>query len=157
MANRVIADFFREMGFRSHRFAGGAAGSDQRFQVRHSRPGRKLSVCAVIGDVDLHTAPLLAHALARAETRNGRSLVVDLSRTEFLGAAGVTTLETAARRAEERRCSFAVVTGSPLVRRVFELTGADQKFTSYRSLPDALRAFRDIPPVGGGRPVSPVL
>jgi anti-sigma B factor antagonist len=117
---------------------------DQHLQVRHSKPRRKLYVCAAIGEIDLCTVPLLERALAKAEHRNVRSLVVDLSRTEFLGAAGLRTLLAAAERAQVRRRSFAVVAGPRAVRRVLEVSGVNQKITSYRSLSEAVRAF----PVG---------
>ncbi|MEA5366840.1 STAS domain-containing protein [Amycolatopsis sp., V23-08] len=56
-------------------------------------------VVAVVGDVDLGTAPMLRHALDEALGRAPRRIVVDLSLVRFLNAAGLEVLLDAHRRA----------------------------------------------------------
>jgi anti-sigma B factor antagonist len=97
-------------------------------------------VCVVAGEIDLCTAPVLRRALAEAERPAVEAIVVDLSEVEFLGAAGLSVLVAAARRAEARRRPFARVVRARALRRVLEVTGVGQELTSYPSLSDAVVA-----------------
>ncbi|RSO03829.1 hypothetical protein DMH18_36210 [Streptomyces sp. WAC 06783] len=86
----------REMGL-----AGGRgvewSRSSQNLWVGVSRSEGTVTICAS-GELDAHSAPVLARYLYRAVERPGR-VVLDLSRVTFCGAAGVDLLLKARRRA----------------------------------------------------------
>ena len=83
-----------------------------------------LVVIDVVGDIDGDTAPLLHTALTRAVRRN-RRVCCDLSRVDFLGAAGVNTIVAAVHDADEAGCAFSVRGVHGISAGVFRLTGLD--------------------------------
>jgi len=95
---------------------------------------RDATVVAVAGELDLHTAAELESALDEAD-RNGR-VVVDLTQVTFLDSTALGVLLRASRRREHDPLDL-VVDGSE-VRRVFEITGLDRRFTFARSIEEAL-------------------
>jgi anti-sigma B factor antagonist len=75
-----------------------------------ARPG--LVVVEVTGEVDAYTAPALEVCLHSQATQRGvRTLVVDLSRVSFLGAAGVTVLAQVQRRCRMSGVRLIIRTG----------------------------------------------
>jgi anti-sigma B factor antagonist len=78
------------------------------FLTIDARPrGERHVVLDVVGHVDAFTTPLLRACLRTQLSRAGlRELVVDLGGVEFMGAAGVSAIVEAARRARERRLRF---------------------------------------------------
>ena len=75
-----------------------------------ARPG--LVVVEVTGEVDTYTAPALEVCLhSQAVQRGVRTLVADLSRVSFLGAAGVTVLAQVQRRCRMRGVRLVIRTG----------------------------------------------
>lgn len=111
---------------------------DACLQARCSRTS-DVSICSLVGEIDLVTAPVLERALLRAEHVPVRSIVVDLSQVEFLAVVGVRTLLVAARRAARARRAFSLVVTTPLVRRVLDLTDGPRDFACHDSLSDAVR------------------
>ena len=83
-----------------------------------------LIVVDVVGDVDADTAPLLHTALTHAVRRN-RQVCCDLSRTAFLGAAGVNTILAALHAADDTGCVLTVRGVQEISARVFRITGLD--------------------------------
>src|SRR5204863_6296559 len=57
---------------------------------------------AVRGDLDLHTAPELREALARAIDEGRSRLVVDLTETSYMDSSGLTALVLAHKRVRKR-------------------------------------------------------
>ena len=80
---------------------------------------------AVVGEIDLCTAPTLLSYLRRAMQHPGcRTLVVDLREVRFLGARGIGTLMTVALDARDPDVRLAVVADHATVVRPLLLTGA---------------------------------
>jgi anti-anti-sigma factor len=80
----------------------------------------------VSGELDLSSAPFLAHALARAG-RLANELIVDLERVEFMDCAGLRVLMRWAGESGDRGPKIRSVTPGPRqVQRLFELTGANR-------------------------------
>ncbi len=65
-------------------------------------------------------------------------LVADAGRTTFCGCSGVTALLHTHHRAAAAGAQLRVVVGSPPMRRVLELTAADQALNTYPTLAAAL-------------------
>jgi anti-sigma B factor antagonist len=76
----------------------------------------------VEGELDIATAPRLISVMNRAVQEALRSLVVDLSKVDFMDSTGLALLINAHRRLTRRRKGFAVVCPPGPLRRVFEVT-----------------------------------
>lgn len=111
------------------------------FEVSVSRLGG-LAVIAVSGMVDMLTAPLLAEKIAEALAEPPVVLVVDLSKVDFLGSAGMTIL-VAAHTHCTPPARFGVVATGPNTARPLHLVGLDSAFSVYPSLNDALIDMND--------------
>ncbi|MDT8913805.1 STAS domain-containing protein [Amycolatopsis sp. PS_44_ISF1] len=101
---------------------------------------RDVLVLTPVGEIDAASAPVLDEALLTVLSR-GLRVVVDLSRVEFLGCAGIRVLCEAAGRAP----SLTVVSGAGHgVRRCLEVTDAGLHLTILETLAEA------VPPVLDG-------
>ncbi len=89
----------------------------------------------VAGEIDLATADQLESSI-RTASEQGARFVLDLSPVSFMDSTGIRVVVLAHRALEERGGSFAVVTGSGPVRRVFEVTGLSSTLSLYRELGD---------------------
>jgi anti-sigma B factor antagonist len=81
-----------------------------------------VEVLMVEGELDVATAPRLITVLNGAVQEALRSLVVDISRVDFMDSTGLALLINAHRRLTRRRKGFAVVCPPGPLRRVFEVT-----------------------------------
>lgn len=94
-----------------------------------SEPGAPLSITptsdgiAVAGEIDAHTAPAVAAALAAAEQE---PLVVDLSGVEFVDSSGLRVLLEAHQARQAAGNSLILSQPSPAVQRVFDVAGVDE-------------------------------
>ena len=83
---------------------------------------RTASGFAVSGEIDAHTAPDVAAAIA---TSAGGRLVIDLSGVEFVDSSGLRVLIDAHQRLQEAGGSLTIDSPSPAVRRLLEISGVD--------------------------------
>jgi anti-sigma B factor antagonist len=94
-------------------------------------------VLTVTGMVDMLTAPLLTEAITAALAEPPDGLVVDLSKVEFLGSAGMTVLVAA-----DKQCTpparFGVVATGRYTARPLHLVGLDEVISVYPTLHEAL-------------------
>ncbi len=98
------------------------------------------SGCAVVvaaGEIDLYTAPALRESLIRAGESSSR-VVIDLTDVTFLDSTGLGVMLGALRRARTAERSVALVGPTDMVKRVLQITGLDQVFTTYARLDEAL-------------------
>lgn len=99
-------------------------------------------VVAVIGEVDLDTAPVLHTAVTAAIGQTaGEPCIVDLTAVTFLGSAGLTALVDAARLSQTRRAPLRIVVdhNRPVIMPIV-VTGLDDVLTLYHSVDEALAA-----------------
>jgi anti-anti-sigma factor len=81
-------------------------------------------VVAVVGEVDLTTAPVLRNGLLRVVRElRPEVLDVDLTAVTFLDCAGVGALAHVRRAALRATCEVRITNPRPVVRRVLDLTG----------------------------------
>ena len=106
------------------------------FRVEQREDGRA-RVVAVAGEVDVHTAPLLATALEQAVAKGG-SVVVDCSAVPFMDSTGLSVFVAARNQAEALGSSLGVVVSEPAVRKVFAITGLDGVIAVHETLDAAL-------------------
>jgi len=96
-----------------------------------------LSVVAVGGSVDMLTAPGLSEAIDSALAKKPKGLIVDLSKVEFLGSAGISVLMKT-RDTLGDATPFCVVADGPATHRPLTLLGINELMSLYRRLDDAV-------------------
>lgn len=77
---------------------------------------------SVSGEIDTHTAPSLAAAIAAADRRE---LTLDFSGVEFIDSSGLRVLIQAHRKAAESGGTLRLSNPSAMVRRVLDISGLD--------------------------------
>lgn len=97
-------------------------------------------VVSVTGELDSSTAPQLSRALGAALGRGAKGLVCDLTGVSFLGAAGMTTLLLARRRALASQTWLDLVCPQPTPRRVIALLGLDALLSPHYRVSEAVDA-----------------
>ncbi len=90
--------------------------------------GDRATVVAVIGEVDLHTEPLLTSRVNEELVRSPKALVLDLSGVSFLGSSGLAVLVQIRDRAGEQAVPLRLVTTSQAVIRPLAAAGLDAMF-----------------------------
>ena len=104
-------------------------------------------------EIDVTTADQLQAVLLEATSGEERTVVVDMSRTQFCDSAGLNTVLRAHRRmAGEGRELRVVVPAGGAVPRVFKLTGLDQYLRCFARLEQALAEARKAPTPPEGMP-----
>jgi anti-sigma B factor antagonist len=91
------------------------------------------------GDIDITNAAAFRTALLEAAGR-AKTLVVDMSRTEFCDTAGIHALVAAHKQAADDGREVRLVVTSAAVLRIFAITGFDQVISSFSRLDQALAA-----------------
>ena len=99
-----------------------------------------LTVVSAVGELDIHTAPMLDEALAGPSRRAGARVVVDLSEVPFMDSTGVSVLVVALKRLRESEGSLDLVVTSPRVLKVLALTGLDIVIPVHATLEEATTA-----------------
>ena len=97
------------------------------------RRGDDGTVVAVSGEVDVCTEAPVQQALLRIMREHGAKLLLDVSGVSFMDCAGLRALLAARRRAEMRGGFLRPIATSAAVRRITELTGAQEALAMERS------------------------
>lgn len=79
------------------------------------------------GELDLTTAPDLERTLGEVEASPATTITLDLDQVEFLDSTGLRTLLEADSRSRANGSRLRLTRGSPPVRRLFHLVGADAR------------------------------
>ena len=88
-------------------------------QIDGSPPERRVSA---IGELDLHTAPLLQEALRRAAEPGTERIIVDCRRLEFVDSAGLRAILVARHELAASDVRVVVAEPSPALERVLDMT-----------------------------------
>ena len=113
-------------------------------EVRSPQPG--VAQIVLGGQHDLSTAVQLEETFDQA-LASCSHLIVDASSVEFIDASTITALLNAQKAATDRDCRFnLVLSTTPLVERVLEITGVLETLNRVRSLEEALQVSWE----GGG-------
>jgi anti-sigma B factor antagonist len=93
-------------------------------------------VLALVGEIDLYTAPRLQSELTSALS-DGKSaqIVVDMSGVEFCDSTGMNVLLAAHRVATERGGGLALAAPRSSVRKILEVTGLQSVFAIHDDVP----------------------
>ena len=101
-----------------------------------------LAVVSVSGSVDMLTAPGLSDAIDSALAKKPNGLIVDLSKVEFLGSAGISVLMKTRDHFGES-AQFCVVADGPATHRPLTLLGINEMMSLCRTLDDAVNKLTD--------------
>jgi anti-anti-sigma factor len=97
-------------------------------QVRRGRDEHGV-VLELHGELDLGSAPELERQLAEAEAEKPGRLLIDLGNLSFMDSTGLALMLRAQQTAQDNGHQLCLRPGSPQVQRLFELTGALDRFT----------------------------
>ena len=111
------------------------------FEIREHDAGG-VHVVAMLGELDLATAPRLAFRIDAARRAGARRLVIDLTTAEFCDSTGLRALVGCRHEvvADGGRMALAVLQGSA-VARLFALAGAHELMPVYDGLEPAFAAL----------------
>ena len=98
----------------------------------------RLAVVTLPAEIDTTNDGQVQDTLTSALDNGTAVLVADAGRTAFCGCSGVTALLLTHHRAAAAGAQLRVVVGSPPMRRILELTAADQVLNTYPTLAAAL-------------------
>lgn len=96
---------------------------------------RDRTVVAVSGEVDLATVPELRAALEDALATDAEELWLDLGATTFMDSSGLHAVFDGQTRAAALGRHLAIALPPGPVRRLFELTGYDERLAVHDALP----------------------
>ena len=82
---------------------------------------------ALVGELDIASAPRLEEGLADVEGDTPGTIVLDLRRVEFIDSTGLRAVIAADERARSSGRRLVVVRGPAAVERVFSVTQLDQR------------------------------
>ena len=97
------------------------------FGIESARDGATATI-AILGELDISTTPDLTDALASLEP-GYETLVIDLSRCTFFASSGISILLEQSHRAKQDGFELVVIKAPPMVQRMFDLAGLDDKLT----------------------------
>lgn len=98
--------------------------------------GAETAVLAVGGEIDLSTAPKLKEALAGL-SEGPKTVIVDLSGTEYLDSTGLGVLVGGLKRKREQGGQLKLAGLKPRVKRVFDITRLSSVFEIYPNVEEA--------------------
>jgi anti-sigma B factor antagonist len=113
-------------------------------------------VVAAPEEIDITNAEALRTALLKVAANGHRTLVVDMTRTQFCDASGLHALAATQERTQAEGRELLLVMPGTAVLRVFALIGMDRMIPNFTSLAEALAATdrRDDQPALSGEPVT---
>ena len=99
-------------------------------EIVHDEAAECVFVVAA-GELDLSTVPELQAALHRASAADHGRVVLDLRQLVFIDSSGLRLLLQTAADARHADHAFAIIDGTPVLTRLFEMTGVSDEFVRY--------------------------
>jgi anti-sigma B factor antagonist len=115
--------------------------TEPEFQLMEEDVDTRTHVITVSGEIHVSTAPEFSRRL-NAAIAGGKSLVLDLTPTEFIDSTGLSVLLNGLRRVTRQRGRMALVCTNPTVLRLFEITRLDTTFDIHPTREAALESVR---------------
>ena len=97
-------------------------------------------VVATPAEIDITNAEGLQSALFKAAANGPRTLVVDMTQTQFCDSSGLHALIAAHKRAQADSREVLLVIAGTAVLRIFAITGMDKVIPNFTTLDEALAA-----------------
>jgi anti-sigma B factor antagonist len=116
--------------------------TEPEFQLMEEDVDARTHVITVSGEIHVTTAPEFSRRL-NAAIAHGRSLVLDLTPTEFIDSTGLSVLLNGLRKVTRQRGRMALVCTNPTVLRLFEITRLDTTFDILATRDEAIASVSD--------------
>ncbi|TXS52399.1 STAS domain-containing protein [Streptomyces sp. t39] len=100
------------------------------------------AVLTVGGELDIETATFLHHHMANQFTHGRRHLVLDLSALVFMDSSGLNVVIKGSREARDKGGDVHLVSPTPAVRRLLEITGLTVTTPLHNDVEAAVEAIR---------------
>jgi anti-sigma B factor antagonist len=112
-----------------------ARDNQERFEVRMRTSKRHdARIIEVSGEIDVFSARPFKAALTRELDHGNYSVVVDLSRVEYMDSTGLGVLVAAFKRAREHQGTITLVGLNRQLTKIFDMTGLNRVFDIRTSL-----------------------
>jgi anti-sigma B factor antagonist len=111
-----------------------------KFHLKSVTAGDGCAVIVVTGEVDVYTVPQLRELVVDLIGRGFVHLIADLRDVDFLDSTGLGALVGTLRRVRTIDGSLMLVTKSERIMDIFKLTGLDNAFDIYPTIPKAVAA-----------------
>ena len=108
------------------------------FEIHDRAVDDETQIVAVVGEIDLFTAPEFKQRVSAPIDAGRERVVVDLTRTTFIDSSSLGVLIGAHRRLKRRGGSLTVVCDNEAILKTFRITGLDGVFALVSSLDEAL-------------------
>ena len=108
---------------------------EQEFRIEE-RDHQGLLVIAVIGEIDVATAPQLRESLHTVIAQGRATVVLDLLEVTFLDSTALGVLVGGLKRCRELGGELFVVVSDARIRKIFEITGLDKVFPIADAMSD---------------------
>jgi anti-sigma B factor antagonist len=108
-----------------------------------------LHTVALVGELDIGSAPLLERTLADLCSSGAKQITVDLAGVEFMDSSGMNAILRSRMLCEEHECDLSLTPARRSVRRVFEVARVLEKLPFRRGATN--RAPADEPPEQAGQ------
>lgn len=96
------------------------------------------TVVSAVGELDLHTAPMLQEHLDRAVQSQDGLIVVDLTAVDFMDSTGLSVIVSAVASMRPSGRELRVASSSDRITKVFTLTGIDQQVGIFETVAEAV-------------------
>jgi anti-sigma B factor antagonist len=100
-------------------------------------------VLSPVGRIDNDTSPAFQSKLLAATAPAGRTVLVDLSRVEYVSSAGLRALMMGAKQAKANKGRLAVTELKPVVKEIFTISRFSYVVEVFATLAEALQAFAE--------------
>ena len=97
-----------------------------------------VTVLDVGGEVDVYTAPKLREKLVELVSDGHYSIVVDMTKVEFLDSTGLGVLVGGLKRVRSHNGSLELVCNQERILKIFRITGLTKVFPIHDTLEEAL-------------------
>jgi anti-sigma B factor antagonist len=97
-----------------------------------------VSVLAPVGDIDLHTAPVVDRRIEELEAVGRRTVVVDLTGVEFLDSSGLGMFVAAQHRLSAAGGGLRIACPPPHAQKVFRITRLAEVIPVYDSVDESI-------------------
>lgn len=95
------------------------------------------SIILLQGEVDLHSVPKVQSAIEQG-SREVKVVALDVTQVEFMDSTALSTLMRAKESLKQHDISLRLISPSPAVERIFEVTGFSNFFEIYPSTEAAI-------------------
>ncbi|MEU1040661.1 STAS domain-containing protein [Streptomyces sp. NPDC005551] len=107
-------------------------------------PGDDVALFTVEGFLDVDTVPELRRHLSGRVSRGSRHLLLDLAAVSFMDSSGINAIVQARAEARAVGGSVRLISPTPAVRRILDLTGVNMAVPSSDSVDDALARVGEV-------------